>query len=448
MMKLISWAVICAALLPSAGAGGPHNVMISNDSEEGIVVDWFNPSTGKPMVFSRLGQGESVRVNSFVNHTFLLRADGDNCTTEELCRYSTVVITDNDDQVIKVREGLEVEHRDSSTKAQYAAADIVQNCRDISKEQLAAGHSSDRVMKQMLSCVEGKTAETLEQLSERVSTETRLREHMSGNLENYTCADEKIETTVAEKFKDWEHQNVTRKIHLLHERKASKIHLVENFISPEECAAIEAAAKPILHRGTVADGKGGSRLSDHRKAMQAGIRIPFEEEGTGSQGEHIANLFRRIYAYTNNATGYGIEVDGQEDLMSIQYFGRGKDDKSPDNYRPHGDGDIDGRPHKRGGRVATMVCYCTADNLVGGGTNFGNANVFVKPKVGAAAFFSYLDSETRLHDTGFTSHSGCPVVEGVKRIAVHWMRIGVNKEMPWDSFNTLNIHKSECEEEE
>ena len=127
-----------------------------------------------------------------------------------------------------------------------------------------------------------------------------------------------------------------------------------------------------------------------------------------------------------------------------------------------------------------MVMYCTTDNLVGGGTNFGHSGVFVKPKVGvacwlldntvysftvscspvkshsaftvtplisqvgAAAFFSYLDAETRLHETGYTTHSGCPVVEGVKRIAVHWMRIGVSKEMPWDSFNTLNIHKSEC----
>ena len=95
-----------------------------------------------------------------------------------------------------------------------------------------------------------------------------------------------------------------------------------------------------------------------------------------------------------------------------------------------------------------MVMYCTAENLVGGATNFGHANVFVKPKVGAAAFFSYLDADTHIHETGFTTHSGCPVVEGVKRIAVHWMRVGVSKEHPWDSFNTNNILKSECDDGE
>ena len=39
-------------------------------------------------------------------------------------------------------------------------------------------------------------------------------------------------------------------------------------------------------------------------------------------------------------------------------------------------------------------------------------------------------------------------MEGVKRIAVHWMRIGVDKEKPWDSFNTNNVLKSDCEDDD
>jgi hypothetical protein len=67
------------------------------------------------------------------------------------------------------------------------------------------------------------------------------------------------------------------------------------------------------------------------------------------------------------------------------------------------------------------------------------AGVTAKPEVGAAAFFSYMDPETKIKDTGFTTHSGCPVIEGTKRIAVHWMRIGVDAENPWDSFNTRKL---------
>lgn len=154
----------------------------------------------------------------------------------------------------------------------------------------------------------------------------------------------------------------------------------------------------------------------------------------------IAAVSRRLFDYANHVTGYNMRVDGQEDLMSIQYFGNGTDDPRPDRYTPHCDGDCDGLPHKTGGRVATMVMYCDVPDI-GGGTNFQNSNVFVKPKAGAAAFFSYMDPKTRRHEEGFTSHSGCPVYKGTKRIAVQWMRVGVDLENPWDSFDTNTVKK-------
>ena len=58
-------------------------------------------------------------------------------------------------------------------------------------------------------------------------------------------------------------------------------------------------------------------------------------------------------------------------------------------------------------------------------------------------FFSYIDPETKLMDTGFTEHSGCPVFEGEKKIVTQWVRYGVDKENPWDSFNTLGIKLSD-----
>lgn len=48
---------------------------------------------------------------------------------------------------------------------------------------------------------------------------------------------------------------------------------------------------------------------------------------------------------------------------------------------------------------------------------------------------------------GFTEHSGCPVFEGEKKIVTQWIRLGVDEENPWDSFNTLGIKKDEAEEE-
>ncbi len=39
-------------------------------------------------------------------------------------------------------------------------------------------------------------------------------------------------------------------------------------------------------------------------------------------------------------------------------------------------------------------------------------------------------------DSGFTEHSGCPVYEGEKKIVTQWIRLGVDNDNPWDSFNT------------
>ena len=72
-----------------------------------------------------------------------------------------------------------------------------------------------------------------------------------------------------------------------------------------------------------------------------------------------------------------------------------------------------------------------------------NLSVFSQPKMGNAIFFSYIDPESKVMDNGFTEHSGCPVYEGEKKIVTQWIRYGVDKENPWDSFNTLGIKKSE-----
>eukprot|EP00978_Attheya_sp_CCMP212_P012042 scaffold29883_cov48-Attheya_sp.AAC.1 len=84
-----------------------------------------------------------------------------------------------------------------------------------------------------------------------------------------------------------------------------------------------------------------------------------------------------------------------------------------------------------------MVMYCEIPER-GGSTNFKNAGVTVKPTLGSAVFFSYLGEDGNM-DNQFTEHSGCPVIEGRKHIAVQWMRLGVDNENPWDSFNTLTV---------
>lgn len=131
--------------------------------------------------------------------------------------------------------------------------------------------------------------------------------------------------------------------------------------------------------------------------------------------------------------------------MSIQYSGRGVNDTEPDRYTPHCDGDCTGMDFKHGNRMATMVMYCTIPTK-GGATNFRNSGVHIVPVVGSATFFSYIDPDSMTMDNGFTEHSGCPVVEGEKKIVTQWIRYGVTDESPWNAYNTLGLKSSEMED--
>jgi hypothetical protein len=448
-----------------------------------VDIDWQDPSTGATYpLASNTPENQSISFNSFANHKFVIRAHAnENSTVHEVI---VQVLEDQMDQKVVLKEGLEVERllvnyerisyekEDeadvSSSSANYiigltggdsqkAAHTVLEKCRKEASLRLAMGVNVDRVSESLSSCMEQQASAVLMDMDEKLSVQASVLKQISTLAENYTCADPLKETNEPIEERTWEYEGVSRNVGVLHNRPSSQIHVLHDFISAEECEAIRKAAEPTLHRGTVADGAGGSKLSENRKAWQAGVTYDAE-----NPNDPILMVKKRLFAYANNVTGYEMELPGQEDLMSIQYFGSGVDNPTPDRYTPHckysrclliepsfflilissslGDGECNGFPHKKGGRVATMVMYCDVPEL-GGATNFQHANVYVKPKVGAAAFFSYLNPTTRKSEEGFTTHSGCPVLLGTKRIAVQWMRIGVTSDEPWDSFDTNTISK-------
>lgn len=331
--------------------------------------------------------------------------------------------------VFIIGEGIVVEHTDSKTIATKSASDLLETCKSNAKQQLASDPSSASTILETLSaCVQKGVADEIEKANEEIAFQAEVRKNMAASIENYTCADTTLNTTESKRTQYWEN----RKVHVMLDRPASKVHVIDNFLTEEECQAVANTAEPILHDATVADGSGGSKLSESRKAKQAGIKVHWDKE---AEGDLIAQLSRRVYNYVNHVLPFDIKEHGQEDLMSIQYFGRGPDDDKPDRYMPHCDGDCTGLDFKMGSRMATIVMYCDVPE-VGGATRFRNSNIHIKPTKYAATFFSYIDPVTMKMDSGFTEHSGCPVVEGTKRIVTQWVRLGVDTENPWNSFNT------------
>ena len=241
---------------------------------------------------------------------------------------------------------------------------------------------------------------------------------MSSRLRNYTCSDVSLDTSQAlysTTFKPSSTEDTIYQSDILMESPHAKIWLVHDLITADECEALKAFGGPKLKRALVADNDGGVVVSEGRKAQQA--RYLFNSSNINS--DYLYPLFKKVFSITNDFAGYTLNPDGQEEFMVIQY---NKDDQ----YTPHCDGSCDGSNFSKGGRVATAVLYCETATI-GGGTTFTQSDIFVKPKKGMGAFFSYKGSDGVM-DTGFTEHSGCPVIEGEKWISTVWMREGVTAE--------------------
>ena len=446
-----------------------RHIKFINDSGSKIEVYWINPDTRDTILMSNphVVKGADFPLDSYVGHEFEVRevADGPNgeCrhttadgTDDKSCRVTYFTVSVNDEQIARITKEFETDFVDNKIKAKKSASDLIKECQQKAQDKLSSNDGSadntQLIMDEMLACVENGVAVSLEQVNEEIAFQASVRKDIAATLENYTCVDDSLNSTADLTTALWnspvtsnqglDSRNsipVSYQVHFKHDRVASKIHVIEQFITPEECAAMEALAEKTLHDATVADGKGGSQLSNHRKAKQAGIKVPWDKPH-----DPISQLSRRVYDYVNGVLDLDIKENGQEDLMSIQYFGRGRNDTEPDRYTPHCDGDCTGQPHKHGNRMATMVMYCTTADS-GGHTNFRNAGVHVKPVPYDAVFFSYIDPLTKTMDTGFTEHSGCPVFTGTKKIVTQWVRLGVSDDEPWDSFNTLGIKYSEAE---
>lgn len=358
----------------------------------------------------------------------------------ELTTFHAIIASD-----MTIGNDFKIIHDDHKTIARKEATTLVEDCKALAKQSLQdVDAKADDVLSELSRCLEKEIAQQLNHVAEDIAFSAATRKKMAGFFENYTCVDYDLPTTEPKKSTTW--FDVKRqkqlKVGVMHERPSSRIHVVEDFITEEECKAMEETAAPQLHRAVVADGAGGHEVSENRKAMQAGIKVPWNVE---AEGNPIATISRRVYDYTNSVLSLNINEHGQEDLMSIQYEGRGVNDTKPDQYMPHCDGECTGLEHKYGNRMATMVMYCTVPTK-GGATNFRNSGIHVQATKGSAVFFSYMDPESKIMDSGFTEHSGCPVVEGEKKIVTQWIRFGVTAQVPWTAYNSLGLLKTPDEQ--
>lgn len=176
-----------------------------------------------------------------------------------------------------------------------------------------------------------------------------------------------------------------------------------DFLSPEECDGLVAAARPRMARSlTVENQTGGESVNPDRTSQGMFFRR--------AENELVARIETRI------ARLLQWPLENGEGVQVLHY-------QPGAEYKPHYDYFDPSQPGtpsilKRGGqRVGTLVMYLNNPER-GGGTTFPDVGLEVLPQRGHAVFFSY-DSP---HPSTQTLHGGAPVLAGEKWVATKWLR--------------------------
>jgi hypothetical protein len=312
---------VCAAR--SGGSRGlGRAIKILNESGMRIAVYWIHPNTrdASPMTDSDgVVNGAEFPLDSYVGHEFELRELNCESSANKSCRQAFFKVSENDEQLAKLSADFTIEFVDNKIKSQMQAGDLIKECEAAAKAKIAASpESTSAAMDELLKCVEAGVTSALEAVNEEIAFQASVRKDIAAMLENYTCVDDTLNSTADISTSTWvdpKDTSTSHLVHIKHDRAASRIHVIENFIRDDECAAMARAAEKDLHRATVADGKGGSRLSENRKAMQAGIKVPWNKPF-----HPISRVSRRVYDYVNHVLGLNIQHNGQEDLVSEIVF--------------------------------------------------------------------------------------------------------------------------------
>lgn len=79
-------------------------VDISNESGHKLQVYWLRPETGEAVRYADVLNGDKAVINSFVNHTFMLRDESSSCEEQdENCHVNYITISDEHKRQRKYR---------------------------------------------------------------------------------------------------------------------------------------------------------------------------------------------------------------------------------------------------------------------------------------------------------------------------------------------------------
>ena len=224
MISTISLLAVALLLLsPDTTSAQPVSrpIQIKNESGKRAVVYWVDP--GGQMVkqtSSFLVNGQTLELNSYVNHTFLVKeflagepeeckADPPNYkspTRSPLCKPPSeayITVNDHDDQVIHILKDMEIETEGSQSKAHDIASSISSACQEKITQQISTIDPT-QVLNAFVDCAQPLVVNELHGAHKESKEQAKMRMELGSQWEEYSCKDMDLPTTTPKSTHYWQ----------------------------------------------------------------------------------------------------------------------------------------------------------------------------------------------------------------------------------------------------
>jgi len=410
---------ILRSLLLSTSFLLPYNVLALNPSSRDLRIIneagfkcniyWINRWKNDELVLNSeegVFHGAETNINSYAGHEFEIQEVPSKKTghckgPNNTCRKGQFKVNTNDEQLIVLKKDLEqLIHTDNVSKARDQAKRVLQECKAGAVEQFD-DQDPDATMTVLLSCLDKSIEEAVEDKKNEIEFQENLRINMGSKLVGYSCLDPNVTMSESIENKTWvDPSKNTKKIMMLFDKPSTKIAYVENFATQAECHAVEEAVTLVD-----VDGEDGLYAKKGSTPVSSG-------------GDSIPALAERMRSLARENLRGTSGVMSSEEVSMIHYEENTED---PRRYDAHCDGLCDGSNHQKGDYIASVLVYC-ATAKKGGHTHFSNSGIHVIPAAGSAITYTYVDPQTKKHDSGFSKITECGVLEGEKKVVVYKMK--------------------------
>ena len=173
-----------------------RGITISNKCIHRLDVYWVPPDGGELVQQPNcpLVAGADMNLSSFVSHTFEVREipskkTGECSGEDKVCAVAYFTVNHNQDQVIYIKPGMEIEHIDIEVKALDEALNIMKQCEEksrsfIKSETELTSDVTKKTIDELLSCIEQSTNDSVSEASSDMKYQNNLRKKIYKNVLN------------------------------------------------------------------------------------------------------------------------------------------------------------------------------------------------------------------------------------------------------------------------